>query len=230
MNMKYYRFLVLISLVWFNSSVYAANGCGADGSGLLVPDGPFPFVSYFDAFATYESACNLHDVCYEDGNQSQRTCDDEFLGNLIASCQSYPSLLQGYCEQVAFLYHDAVSQFGETSKTGIVSGEILQVNARRIDSFWGDDEFEACVTFRNNGVVNTEYDLILYSKNGDLIDNEPDFYEINVKVGDTATECVGTSGIYPSISDLGSTYSIVLRVDHPKYDLIEVDQKLGNTP
>ena len=65
-----------------------------------------------------------------------------------------------------------------------IAGEIISVSARRIDDWIGDDEFEACVTFRNNGTINTEYDLQLFSEKGKLIDTEPDSYEINLKVGE----------------------------------------------
>ncbi len=86
------------------------------------------------------------------------------------------------------------------------------------------------MNFKNNGVVNTEHDLILYSENGDQIDTEPDTYEVNLKVGDNTHICVGTDGIWPSISDLGSTYSIVLRVDDYHTGFREVDHYTGNTP
>ena len=190
-----------------------ANGCGPEGFGFLIPDGPF------------SSACDNHDLCYEDTGVSQAVCDARFKDDMYAICDSGSSGLSvADCKELADYYYGTVSNFGEvfiTLNNRDISGEIVSVNARRIDDWWGDDEFEACVTFRNNGDINTEYDLQLYSADGSLIDTEPDTYEINLAVGESAEECVGTDNIYPSISDLGSQYKIVLRVDAPQESLFD---------
>lgn len=209
----------------------ANNGCGPEDYGLLVPDGPFPFLSLFDAFDTFKEACDAHDTCYGNENVDQVECDRRLYAELLKACErDYSEPFLSYCESVASLFHDAVSNFGEISKRGVINGQILQVNHRRIRHWWGDDEFEACVTFTNNGMVNTEYDLVLYASTGRQIDTEPDTYEVNVKVGEQARLCVGTNGIYPSIRDLGRRYSIALRVDAPNTGFQEVTRFEGATP
>ncbi|MEM9214451.1 MAG: phospholipase A2 [Cyanobacteria bacterium P01_F01_bin.150] len=190
-----------------------ANGCGPEGFGFLIPDGPF------------SSACDSHDLCYEDASVSQAECDRQFKDDMYTICESGSSGLSvDACKTLADYYHGSVANLGEVFIVldgRSISGEIVSVDAKRVDDWWGDDEFEACVTFKNNGDINTEYDLQLYSANGSLIDTEPDTYEINLVVGETARECVGTDGIYPSISDLGGQYKIVLRVDAPQQSLFD---------
>ncbi|NEO29814.1 MAG: hypothetical protein F6K36_05055 [Symploca sp. SIO3C6] len=211
-------------------AIAQANGCGPQNFDFLIPDGPFT------------EACNRHDLCYSDVNIDQAGCDRRFQQDMYAICErDYSGSNVSYCKAIADYYYRAVANFGEVFITldgRKVSGEIVTVNARRIDDWLGDDEFEACVTFKNNGTVNTEYDLELYSQSGSLIDREPDTYEVNVQVGYSAQTCVGTDGIYPSISDLGNQYKIILRVDAPSEsllanlvnDFVAVDWYEGNTP
>lgn len=204
---------MLVALHSPQPSQAQANGCGPEGFGFLIPDGPF------------SPACDNHDLCYGDTGVSQAECDQRFKNDMYAICESGSSGMSvADCKTLADYYYGAVSNFGEvfiTLDNRNISGEIVSVNARRVDDWWGDDEFEACVTFRNNGDVNTEYDLQLYSANGTLIDTEPDTYEVNLAVGESTEECVGTDGIYPSISDLGSQYKVVLRVDAPQQSLFD---------
>ncbi|MBT9317925.1 hypothetical protein [Leptothoe spongobia] len=207
-----------------------ANGCGPAGFDFIVPDGPFT------------SACNSHDLCYDDASVDQGECDRRFQSDMHTICeQNYSGGQVGPCKAIADYYYRTVTNFGEvfiTLDNRNISGEIVSVNARRIDGWWGDDEFEACVTFKNNGDINTEYDLQLYSASGTLIDTEPDTYEVNLQVGESTQECVGTNWISPSISDLGSQYKIVLRVDAPQQsllanlvnDFVSVDWHVSNTP
>lgn len=207
-----------------------ANGCGPEGFSFLAPDGPFT------------EACNSHDLCYGDTGIDQVECDRIFKEDMYAICQKkYSGSDVSSCKAVADYYYRAVTNFGEifvTLEGRNISGKIVSVKAKRIDDWFGDDEFEACVTFKNDGDVNTEYDLELYAKDGSFIDREPDTYEVNVKVGESAKRCVGTDGIYPSISDLGKRYRIQLRVDAPQEslmanlinDFIVVDTYEGKTP
>ena len=204
------------------------NGCGPEGYGFLIPDGPFT------------SACDSHDLCYGNASIAQDECDRRFQSDMYSICEQRGGNVDG-CKAVADYYYRTVSRFGEVFITldgHNISGEIVSVNARRIDDFFGDDEFEACVTFRNNGTINTEYDLQLFSVDGELIDTEPDASEVNLRVGESAQECVGTNGIFASISDLGTKYKIVLRVDAPQQsllnnlvnDFVSVDWREGETP
>lgn len=206
------------------------NGCGPAGFSFIIPDGPFT------------SACNSHDLCYDDANVDQAKCDRRFQNNMYGICEQHYSGSQvSSCKTIADYYYRTVANFGEvfiTLDNRQISGEIVSVSAQRISDWLGDDEFEACITFRNNGDISTEYDLQLYSTNGTLIDTEPDTYEVNLKVGESTQECVGTNWISPSIRDLGNQYKIVLRVDAPQQsllanlvnDFIAVDWYTGNTP
>lgn len=205
-----------------------ANGCGPEGFDFIIPDGPFT------------SACNGHDLCYEDASVAQEECDLRFQSDMYTICEQRGGNVDT-CKEIADYYYRTVSNFGEVFITldgRNVSGEIVSVSTRRIDDFWGDDEFEACLTFKNNGAINTEYDLQLFSADGTLIDTEPDASEVNLRVGESAQECVGTDGIFASISDLGSEYKVVLRVDAPQQSLLDnlvndfvaVDWYEGNTP
>ncbi|MEM9804219.1 MAG: hypothetical protein AAF959_02980 [Cyanobacteria bacterium P01_D01_bin.56] len=147
-----------------------ANGCGPAGFDFIIPDGPFT------------SACDSHDPCYKDVNVEQAECDRRFQTNMYTICEQRGGRVDA-CKAVADYYYRAVANFGEVFITldgRNISGEIVSVNARRINDWWGDDEFEACVTFKNDGAISTEYDLQLYSTNGTLIDTEPDSYEINL--------------------------------------------------
>ena len=207
-----------------------SNGCGPEGFGFLVPDGPFG------------PACDKHDICYEDKEVDQVTCDKEFKKNMRAICTGKHSGLQlKTCLKTAEYYHDLVSDQGEmfiNMDNHTAGGKVLSVRAKRIHDWLGDDEFEACVTFKNTGTFNTEYDLQLYNSRGKHIDTEPDTYEVNLKVGKVTKLCVGTEGIYPSISDIGKRYKLVLRVDVPQKDFFSnfsndflvVDWLSGKTP
>lgn len=61
---------------------------------------------------------------------------------------------------------------------------------------------------------------------------------MTLEVGKSAQRYVGTNGIFPSISDLGKRYKILLRVDAPTdslmanliNDFVVMDQYEGNTP
>jgi hypothetical protein len=207
-----------------------SNGCGPEGFGGIVPDGPF------------SSACDRHDLCYGEVNVDQAQCDSQFKQDMYEICSDrYSGLSKTFCKSLADYYYRAVSNFGEVFITldgRKISGQILSVQAKRIDDWWGDDEFKACVTFQNDGDINTEYDLELYSSKDKLITRKPKLYEVNVDVGEKEKLCISTNGIYASISDLGSQYKIVLRVDAPQENLLDnlfngfvsVDFYQGKTP
>lgn len=239
MRFSYKKGLINFSIALFTCTafqIYASfasaqsNGCGPEGYGLLIPDGPFT------------SACNNHDNCYGQGNVSQASCDQSFKKEMYRICDSkYFNESLKKCKVSADYYFQIVSNFGEifiNLEGQKITGKIISVSALRINDWLGDDEFEACITFKNTGTINTEYDLQLLSETGKVIDTEPDGYEINLKVGETKKECLGTNGIYESISDLGKKYKIVLRIDVPQdkflinlvNDFTMVDLHQDNTP
>jgi len=86
----------------------------------------------------------------------------------------------------------------------------ISVNAREIGDWLGDDEFEACVTFANIGSAEGEFDVKLYSANGDFIDEEPDGYWQDLQAGYQTEICVGTNGIYESLGDMDGGYTVVV--------------------
>lgn len=212
---------IILGLTSNISSSQAANGCGPEGKGLLVPDGPF------------QEACNNHDKCYEEKNLSQEQCDQKMHREMVAICNRKYSRLNPFrlsCKAQAKVYHEAVSEWGETSYKDGASGKIINVSSKRINNRLSDDEFKSCVTFENDGRINTEYFIRLYSAKGKLIDTEPDANEENVKIGRQKTICVGTEGKYASIEDLGKKFTVKLWADDPKKDFIVVDSQSNPTP
>lgn len=90
-------------------NVPTANGCGAEGGQVPIPQGY--------GRAAFTPACNGHDHCYENCAMSQAECDDEFLGGMVAACeQAYPGAFQtldrGWCMNMAVAYWQAVAQGG----------------------------------------------------------------------------------------------------------------------
>lgn len=197
-----------------------SNGCGAQSLPDFVPDAPLlvwlPSLGKQDIF---RPACDRHDYCYGNSSQSQNACDQQFYRDLLAACdqlnremagQWIASTVYGHCQRTAYLYYKAVSEFGAMAKTGTVAGKITNVRHRRIKDWLGDDEFEACVAFQNTGTINAEYRVLLYSSRNTLIDTEPDTYWQDIRTGGVSTICVGTDGIWPSITDLGLNYRVEL--------------------
>lgn len=100
------------------------NGCGSGFFGGLVPN-------RFRA-ANFKSACNAHDLCYEDCSASQDTCDINFLNDLLDQCLAAypPSNARGRerqrqeCEARAQQYYTVVS-----GPLGRDAYEIAQSNA-----------------------------------------------------------------------------------------------------
>ena len=88
-----------------------ANGCG--GQMDFLPDwNPF---GDFVPDLIFESACNTHDKCYnsEWSGKSKVTCDNEFLTDMQAICNSKIPLIDPMtCYSVAQTYYEAVNLFG----------------------------------------------------------------------------------------------------------------------
>jgi hypothetical protein len=185
----------------------------------------------------FTPACEEHDACYNlpSSRKTKEQCDEEFRKNLYQQCSNrslwktvsqdflgeitnpklWGSGLSNSCKNQADYAVWAVSVLGESSVSGaIYSLKVKDVKVKRIHDFIGDDEFSACVTVENDSNLDTEWDLVLLDKNGNIADVEPDTHEINVKVGDTAQECVTTNqDPTVSISDLSNPAKLVVRVD-----------------
>ena len=93
-----------------------ANGCGAKGTGWLVPD--------FD----FTEACNSHDLCYGKCGSSKYYCDKKFLKDMINICKkkyrgSKKSFLspsragrsRKKCLALAHIYYGAVKEYGNSA-------------------------------------------------------------------------------------------------------------------
>jgi hypothetical protein len=216
---------------------YAGNGCGPQGSTtgyILTKYFLFP---YNDRF---KPACDQHDICYNlaGSGKTKEQCDGEFKQELYKVCEdrslwqklsedmfgfiTNPKLfllggigLSSPCKRQADYAVWAVSTLGESSVSGsIYSLKVQNVRVKRIDDWIGDDELSICVTVKNDGNLNTEWDLVLLKKNGDIADTEPDTYERNIGVGTTDTECVTTDyDSSVSVSELGNPAKVVIRVD-----------------
>ncbi len=143
--------LVLLFIIVFTcvTNTFAQNGCGPENeilgiipSDWVVPDGPVPFLSFFDEFNTFEKSCNKHDICYGEAQVSQVDCDRQFYTDLLLACEAdFDSFMLDYCKNVAGAFFSGVSTFGEMAKKGVVDGEIISVTDKRIDDWLGDDEF-----------------------------------------------------------------------------------------
>ncbi len=213
---------------------FAGNGCGPQNSTTGYILTKYFLYPYNDRF---KPACDQHDTCYDltSSGKTKEQCDNEFRQNLYRICEDR-SLWQklsedvvGYitnpklwgtgltepCKRQADYAVWAVSTLGESSVSGaIYSLKVQNVKVKRIDDWWGDDELSVCVTVKNDGNLNTEWDLVLLKKNGEIADTEPDTYERNIAVGATDTECVTTNNDPSvSVSNLSNPAKVVVRVD-----------------
>ena len=66
------------------------NGCGADGAATLTPDilNCFNVSLFGNKPICFETACNLHDACYETVYSHKVLCDLEYLLELNRICQT----------------------------------------------------------------------------------------------------------------------------------------------
>ncbi|WP_414548259.1 hypothetical protein [Anabaena sp. CCY 0017] len=194
----------------------------------------------FPYYETFDPACKQHDICYGTLTQTAKTkeqCETEFRKDLYKICEdrslwqkvsqdvfgyvTNPKLfvtqigLTGPCKRQADYAYWAVSRLGETAlgDQALHSLKVVGVRANRIYDRWSDDELKVCVKVRNDGNLGTEWDLVLLDKKGAIVDTEPDTYERNIKVGQTDEECVATRGSRYSISDLGTTAQVAVRMD-----------------
>ncbi len=218
---------------------YAGNGCGPQNSTAGYSLTKFFLFPYNDRF---KPACDQHDACYNltQSGTTKEQCDDEFKQQLYKICEDrslwkklgedifgfitnpkiFLSLfgetgLINPCKTQANYAVWAVSVFGESAVSGsIYSLKVQNVSVKRIDDWWGDDELSVCITVKNDGNLNTEWELVLLKKNGGIADTEPDTYEKNIAVNTTDTECVTTDyDSSVSVSDLGNPAKVAVRVD-----------------
>jgi len=97
------------------------DGCGSQTSPT------YPFIPNNFGSASFLSACNNHDDCYDTCNNVKSNCDSTFLGALTSACISaYGSgvsiLLLPSCLEVAGVYYEAVNLFGATAFNAAQSG------------------------------------------------------------------------------------------------------------
>jgi hypothetical protein len=91
------------------------NGCGDDaGLARLVPNAP--------AGASFERACNNHDGCYGELNQSKDYCDERFHSEMLDKCEStfnraITRPLRATCNGMANIYYLAVSNSGSAAES-----------------------------------------------------------------------------------------------------------------
>jgi len=90
-----------------------ANGCGAKGSELSIPDRPFGI--------NFKPACDAHDKRYTLLSWTRKKADDAFLRDLLDICdRSFPYrksqfrdwLLHVRCTRTAVVYYNFVHLFG----------------------------------------------------------------------------------------------------------------------
>jgi hypothetical protein len=219
---------------------YAGNGCGPQNS----PTGHIAtkfFLYPYDGL--FNPACEKHDDCYNltVSGKTKEQCDNEFQQNLYKICEdrsfwkkisqnifgmiTNPKMwgnilipevdLLNSCKKQADYAVWAVSTLGESSVSGaIYSLKVTDVKVKRIVDTWSDDELSVCVTVKNDSNLDTEWDLVLLKKDGNIADVEPDTYERNIKVGQIDKECVTTDKDFTgSISDLRNPAQLTVRVD-----------------
>lgn len=233
--MKFFIFFIIL-LSLSHSFATETNGCGAQDLPDVVPDAPIGlWLATLGNANLFEESCNAHDICYGDPSIPQETCDQQFLADLQQACTDFAQntpvsdngIFYNSCMMQAQLYYKAVSELGYIAKNGNYDGKIASVEVTRIDNFFSDDEFEACINFFNNGTINGEYRVLLYGNNGNHIDTEPDTYWKDVITSQSSIICVGTEWIYESISDVGPTFRVEL---HEQNTGGMVDSFTGTTP
>lgn len=87
------------------------NGCGSPAVPIPVPEDP----NLGCGNASFTSACNVHDECYDTCGSTQQACDLQFLVNLQAACNAGCSnvLARQFCLDNAVRYYAAVSTVGD---------------------------------------------------------------------------------------------------------------------
>ena len=170
----------------------------------------------------FEQVCKRHDACYRLQEKTQRWCDDRMEREMDAICDGTSWYRWLDCTASAAIYNSFIrTTYGGEAYSGDGEpippmGEIVSVDREVIDDWFSDDEVTYCVTVRNTSPITQEYDIELYSGQGNLVDREPDSYEFNVEAGRQATECVGTNySASWSKGDLSRRVQILLRADTP---------------
>lgn len=175
----------------------------------------------------FELACLRHDACYRIKEKTQAWCDDRFREEIRAICEQKEGE-KVVCLSVATTYHKIVVEFGrqaylenedgtvipEAGMAGVGAGRLINLKPRRIRDIFSDDEFEVCGEIHNTSRITQEYEVRMLSHRGQLVDKEPDTYEMNIKSGGKAKFCLTTDWDPRfSIRDLGPYVTIQLFVD-----------------
>lgn len=189
----------------------------------------------------FRPVCARHDACYRLGEKSQSWCDDRMRDEMVAICESgkagfayrVPGIGTSLCKFHGGTYYRLInSTYGGVAYGGAPGGEIAAIKTRVIDDVIGGDELEVCVDILNSTTLMQEYDVDLHDDRGRLIDREPDFFEENIRPGETETICVSTnwdSGW--NLADVGDAVFISLRADTPESfafwgDMVIVDSRV----
>lgn len=87
-----------------------SNGCGSETNWL---SRFLPNLSPY--LPLYRRACDNHDFCYATCGTSRATCDNNFYNDMYLACQSVSILMRWQCYSHAYLFYQAVNQFGADS-------------------------------------------------------------------------------------------------------------------
>lgn len=94
--------LVTIEMATMQPGRASPNGCGSGPTWAVTPNNI--------TGASFESACNNHDTCYETLGRSKGSCDTQFYNEMVSACSAkYDTGLRFYgCTKAAGTYHYAV--------------------------------------------------------------------------------------------------------------------------
>ena len=140
-----------------------------------------------------------------------------------------------WCYNHANTAYWAVAEFG--SDIGAIEGfdsiKVTRATIKKVKNTWSDDEIDINFTVKNDGNVNIEVDAVMMKKGryykdltkknglGDVasflsthtLDTEPDTYEKDLRVGQSYSDKLTTTGIWASQEDLGSYVYAYIRAD-----------------
>jgi len=153
----------------------------------------------------------------------------------IFSLGTFGEAMRLWCLGAAESNYQMVTTLGEDvgAVRGFPSIEVTQARIKRIDDWLGDDEIEINFTVRNNGNVNVEVDAVMMKKgkgyrqlvrpstlgqistafNSDIIDAEPDTYEVDLNSGQQWSDKLSTNGVYASQENLDNPVNVYIRAD-----------------
>lgn len=98
--------LLTIEMATIQPGRTAPNGCGSGVTARITPNNP--------TGASFETACNNHDTCYETPGQSKEYCDNQFYNEMVSACSAEYGSGRKFktCKKVAGSYHKFVNKLG----------------------------------------------------------------------------------------------------------------------